>query len=65
MLKSILIAIKTKPRLNFLDDLEEKGAAVLWFLLLKGNDIKSRMENGLILKKWKSFLLCLIFFFKK
>lgn len=46
MLKSILIAIKTKPRLNFLDDLEEKGAAVLWFLLLKGNDIKTRMENG-------------------
>lgn len=62
MLKGILIAIKTKPRLNFLDDLEEKVASDSWFLLLKGNAIRSHMENGLILEKWKKNLLCLVFF---
>lgn len=46
MLKSILIVIKIKLRFNFLDDFEEKGVVVLWFLLFKGNDIKICMENG-------------------
>lgn len=53
--ESILIAIKTKPRFNLLDNLEEKVASDLWFLLLQGNVIKGHMENDLIHEKWKSF----------
>ena len=52
--ESILIAIKTKPGFNFLDNLGEKVASDLWFLLLQGNDIKSHLEKGLILMKWKT-----------